>query len=337
MPCDSCLLRLGATPAFLLMAFLEGYADRAVAQESTPEAFIQFMPGSLELVGLEPGSKHKRKIRITNTGNREITLDKATPSCSCVRVDLSPMRLAPGDEVATEITVQVPYSSSIKHTTIRFGIKEGKQNYHSVFFQVAAGAARVTRPLLVPAVLDIDVSVNREINAEIDIYAPGAGAAGLTAHAPEWLSVTVHPESATHAALIVNGRYPAGYIVDESDKIIIQGLLSSGKEMYVPIRTSGSSQHAGGCALVARIDLPNTQIVISCVGEGQQETVLFATVRRNGSRLAIEVATKSDDKTKRVIGTEPDVLAINSIAYGNIDLLRDINGRRVLSYFLVLQ
>ncbi|MCX5664650.1 MAG: DUF1573 domain-containing protein [Planctomycetota bacterium] len=109
-------------PALALNASCESGVDPSspqIAAASLPATII-VDPPLIKLGFIEPRSTITRNFRLINTSTKPVTIQSATPTCTCTTIEAQGKIIPPGESLELPLTMKVAASTGIKTAAVTF-------------------------------------------------------------------------------------------------------------------------------------------------------------------------------------------------------------------------
>ncbi|MFZ4642948.1 MAG: DUF1573 domain-containing protein [Phycisphaerales bacterium] len=108
-------------------AFCESAVDPSSPQTATSslQATIIVDPPLIKLGFIEPRSTITRNFRLINTSAKPVTIQSATPTCTCTTIEAQGKIIPPGESLEVPITMKVAASTGIKTAAVTFTFTGG--------------------------------------------------------------------------------------------------------------------------------------------------------------------------------------------------------------------
>ena len=119
-----------------VFAMLTAFAAQAFAADNPPQPKIQVTPMTVDLGNISDDIKSKATFTIKNTGNADLVIIDAKPTCGCTVANLTSKKIAPGKTA----TLEAVYDSHNGNGQIRkfVNIKSNDPKAETVTLQITA-------------------------------------------------------------------------------------------------------------------------------------------------------------------------------------------------------
>ena len=121
-----------AAGVFLISALALNASCESAVDPSSPQIAVASLPATIiveppliKLGFIEPRSTITRTFRLINTSTKPVTIQSATPTCTCTTIEAQGKIIPPGQSLELPLTMKVAASTGIKSAAVTFTFAGG--------------------------------------------------------------------------------------------------------------------------------------------------------------------------------------------------------------------